>query len=163
MNKEQSTMLKIIIVPIIVILGGFFIWRAGLLEPAPVKLSNSVLTIAPETFDFGEISMAKGNAETKFTLKNDGDEPLKITEVSTSCMCTTAHIDDKHFGMAGMGGSNAADIEMPAKSSKEMIVTFDPNAHGPNAVGSITRVIDIRTNSKISPPKEIIIKGTVIK
>lgn len=162
MTKEQSTILKIIIVPIIVILGGFFVWRAGLLEPASVKLSNSVLTVAPETFDFGTISMAKGNVETKFTLKNDGEEPLIITDVVTSCMCTTAEIDGKIFGMHV---SSAAGIEMPAKSSKEMKVTFDPNAHGPTATGPITRTIDIRTNtdSKISPPKEAIIKGVVVK
>ena len=113
-------------------------------------------------FDFGTISMAKGNVETKFTLKNDGDESLTITEVITSCMCTTAEIDGKTFGMHG---SIAAGIEIPAKTSKEMLVTFDPNAHGPTATGPITRVIDIRTNTdtKISPPKEIIVKGVVVK
>lgn len=160
MNKEQSTILKLAIIPILIIAGGFFAWKIGLLEPTPVTLSNSVLTIAPETFDFGTISMASGNADTKFTLKNDGDEPLTITEVITSCMCTTAQIDDKTFGMHG---NNSTAIEIPAKSSKEMLVTFDPNAHGPAAVGPITRVISIRTNSKIAPPKEILVKGVVVK
>ena len=162
MKKEHSTILKLIIIPIIVILGGFFVWRTGLLEPAPVKLSNSVLTVAPEMFDFGTISMAKGNVETKFTLKNDGNESITITEVVSSCMCTTAQIDGKTFGMHG---ASLANIEISAKGSKEMLVTFDPNAHGPTAVGPITRVIDIRTNTdtKISPPKEAIIKGVVVK
>lgn len=160
MNKEHSTILKIIIIPIIIIIGGFFVWQLGLLEPAPVKLSNSVLTIAPAEFDFGQISMANGNVDTTFTLKNDGEEPVKITEISTSCMCTTAQIEGKSFGMHG---SPNANIEIPAKGSKKMKVIFDPNAHGPTGVGPITRVVYIRTNSKIAPPKEVIIKAVVVK
>lgn len=160
MQKEQKTILGLGLVALLIIVGGVMAWQTKVLEPTPVKSSNAVLSVSPEKFDFGEVSMARGNVSTKFELKNDSDEPLNISEIKTSCMCTTAEVDGQAFGMHG---NNATNIVLPAKSSKEMTVTFDPNAHGPDAVGPITRVISIRTNSSINPPKEIHVIGNVVK
>ena len=49
------------------------------------KFVNGTL-IPEETFwDFGTISMADGNTSHDFVLKNDGNEPVKITKIQTSC------------------------------------------------------------------------------
>ncbi len=160
MIKEQKTILGLGLVALLIIAGGVIAWQMKIFEPTPAKLSNAVLMVSPEKFNFGEVSMARGNVSAKFELKNDSDEPLNISEIKTSCMCTVAEVDGKTFGMHG---NNETNIILPAKSSKEMLVTFDPNAHGPDAVGPITRVISIRTNSGISPPKEIYVTGNVVK
>jgi len=42
-----------------------------------------------ETYDFGEISEEGGYAETIFNFVNEGDQPIKITNVKAACGCTT--------------------------------------------------------------------------
>ena len=54
-----------------------------------------------ENFDFGVIAMKDGNISHKFELKNEGQEPLKIEKVFTSCMCTTAYVTDGSGGKRG--------------------------------------------------------------
>ena len=47
--------------------------------------------VAKETsYDFGTISMTNGKVTRSFEVKNDSAEPLRITKVYTSCMCTLA-------------------------------------------------------------------------
>lgn len=132
-------------------------WKLALFTP---NVSSSHLVLSPPLYDFGEISMAKGNVTTTMMLQNDGDAAVKIIDVRTSCMCTTATIDGIAFGMHQ---NPMADFTIPAKSSKPMAVTFDPNAHGPEATGPIARIIQIRTNSEKTPLVEGRISGNVVK
>lgn len=157
MNPQQSKIARIGASFIIVILAGLLIWKFGLLEP---NVSSSPLTASPAEFDFGDISMAKGNVSTSFLLKNEGSDKLKITNISTSCMCTTATIDGVTFGMHQ---NPTAAFEIKGGESKEIIVTFDPNAHGPEATGPISRIVFIKTNSEKTPQIEVRATGNVIK
>lgn len=45
------------------------------------------MTFVSETHDFGDISRRGGDAEWRFEFVNDGDEPLIITQVKTTCTC----------------------------------------------------------------------------
>src|SRR3989344_5073066 len=76
------------------------------------------LSVDSTYYDFGDVSMAKCLVNHTFKITNEGEGELKISNISTSCMCTTA----------------------------VLVVTFDPNAHGPQATGPITRVITIYSN-----------------
>src|SRR3989344_5925623 len=53
---------------------------------------SSVLTAEETSFDFGAISMAKGNVTHLFAIKNPGADPATISKIYTSCMCTTASL-----------------------------------------------------------------------
>lgn len=155
--QEESKFALVGILFFLIVLGGIALWRFDLLEP---NISDAPLTASPEKYDFGEISMAKGNVQTKILLKNEGNKPLKITDVRTSCMCTIAAIDGVSFGMHK---NPVAAFAIPAGESKEMTVTFDPNAHGPDAVGPIQRVVYIKTNSEKTPTLEMHFTGNVVK
>lgn len=157
MTQEQSKLAKLGLVAVIVILLGLVAWKVNLLTPT---VSSSELTLAPPLYDFGEISMAKGNVTATIALQNNGSEAVKISDVRTSCMCTTATIDGVTFGMHQ---NPLADFTIPGKSSKSMVVTFDPNAHGPEATGPIARIIQIKTNSEKTPLVEARVSGNVIK
>lgn len=109
---------------------------------------STLLTASEKNFDFGEVSMAKGLVEHKFVLKNNSAEAVKIGQVETSCMCTTAFLVTKDgkevgpFGMAGHSGMmNKANLTV--NSGEEIIIraVFDPAAHGPAGVGLIERQI----------------------
>ena len=45
------------------------------------------MTFDSETHDFGDIPRRGGDAEWRFEFINDGDRPLIITQVSTTCTC----------------------------------------------------------------------------
>lgn len=45
------------------------------------------MTFVSETHDFGDIARRGGDAEWQFEFVNDGDEPLIITQLKTTCTC----------------------------------------------------------------------------
>lgn len=109
---------------------------------------DSVLTASTSHFDFGTISMKDGDVSTIFELRNNTDEPITIGKVFTSCMCTSAalSIAGERFGPYGMQGHGfipKVGRELVPGETAELIVTFDPNAHGPAGVGTIQRNVTV--------------------
>jgi hypothetical protein len=120
---------------------------------------------ANETFhDFGIVSMKNGKVTTTFKLKNVKPEPIALTRLYTSCMCTSAEIKvaDKTegpFGMLGHGFVKSFNDMLSPDQDAEVSVTFDPNAHGPAGVGVIERTVTVEgKNGKLA---ELNIKATV--
>ncbi|MBI2463073.1 MAG: DUF1573 domain-containing protein [Candidatus Spechtbacteria bacterium] len=123
------------------------------------EFSASALHVVGDTnFDFGTISMANGRVNHEFNVVNDGNEPVHIYKVYTTCMCTTATIIDEagnelgKFGMPGHGGaSSAADITVAPGKKVKVTAIFDPAAHGPSGVGLAQRSVYLETNSQKFP------------
>ena len=114
------------------------------------KTTSSALVIAPSSFDFGTISMAKGKVAHTFTIKNTGTVPVIIKKIFTSCMCTTATLVTAKgkvgpFGMAGH--MDIPKINKTVALGEEVFIeaTFDPAAHGPAGTGKVHRVVYIET------------------
>jgi hypothetical protein len=62
-------------------------------EKAPVAAPR--ISVEPPSFDFGKALPGK-TLEKQFSLRNFGDAPLVIEQVSTTCGCTAALLDDAH-------------------------------------------------------------------
>lgn len=129
------------------------------------------LALEIDKFDFGDVSMANGLAKKKVKITNTGDGDLKISRMQTSCMCTKVALDAEgkrspEFGMPGHGGgsSNWSQVIKPGESG-ELEIIFDPNAHGPDATGLITRTIDIFSNDGGQDGTQSVINfsGNVVK
>lgn len=107
------------------------------------------LTIKEKRFDLGDVSMADGLAFRKVELKNSGTADLEISSIKTSCMCTQAvlEVEGKKSPKFGMHTSSAFWSEnIKPGQSANLEVIFDPNAHGPNATGPITRTVTLVSN-----------------
>jgi hypothetical protein len=145
MNKKA---IIIIIIAIVAVLGAMAWGYAKMAGPTQAQLSGqSPLTASTTLYDFGTISMAAGTVDHVFAITNPTDQNITITNLQTSCMCTTAYIGTGSarqgpFGMPGMGGVTDADYTIPAHSTDEIDVVFNPAAHGPAGVGDIDRTID---------------------
>ena len=120
---------------------------------APISENEKGFLTAEETaFDFGNVPMYGGKVKHNFTLKNDGQGPVKISKIYTSCMCTEATlISGKSkkgpFGMPGHGGLvTFANQEIAAGESVTMEVEVDPAAHGPQGTGPAKKVVYIETD-----------------
>ncbi len=132
----------------IVIIGGL-IWLGRPTEQSnhsQANIAESLLKSSESIFDFGTISMANGNVSHEFKITNDSAQPVNISKIYTSCMCTSANFklgDKKYgpFGMEGMGGVTSANITLSPGGSGTIEAIYDPNAHGPAGVGSIDRLI----------------------
>lgn len=121
---------------------------------------NVVVGSDPAPANFGTISMQNGKVSQVYILKNGSDVPRTLTAITTSCMCTDAVIDGQTFGMHY---DPAANVVIAPGETKTLTVTFDPNAHGPDAVGPISREVSITSDDPNYPQTKIKFTGMVTK
>lgn len=126
--------------------------------------SSGVLAAQESSFDFGTVSMAAGPVAHRFKVKNTGADPVNISKMYTSCMCTNASLfmGGKTFGPYGMPGHGFVPKINKAVNPGEEVeveVVFDPAAHGPAGVGRIERVVYLENNA--GAPAELGIEAIV--
>ena len=146
---------KIIIGIVVVLVLGAIVWLArpnAKSTDEPIAIGPTVLTVTETNFDFGTISMAKGNVSHMFTVTNTGTELVIINKLYTSCMCTTASIMDGTekvgpFGMPGHSGIPSIKVSLAPGATTQVEAIFDPNAHGPAGVGTISRVVILENSA----------------
>ncbi len=107
---------------------------------------DQALTAEERMFNFGTISMARGEVRHAFKVKNSFSEPMTINKIYTSCMCTTAYlvrVGSKlgPYGMPGHGIVPRIDEKFAPGEEAEVEVVFDPAAHGPAGVGRVDRAV----------------------
>ena len=81
-------------------------------------------------FDFGDVVNGE-IVEQEVSVKNVGGEDLYVSEVLTTCGCTTAAIEPR---------------VIPSGGEATLQVTFDSGAHGPYLEGEIIRRVILVTN-----------------
>src|SRR3989338_2112889 len=149
----------------ILIVGG--LWGLKYMQPQKsetLSASAGLLKLDEELYDFGSISMAAGKVSHKFKIINSGTEPLKVEKIYTSCMCTEATLiqGGKNYGPYGMPGHGfvpRAGQTLAPNEEAEILVEFQPAAHGPAGVGYIERAVIIEDDS--GPIADFMIKTTV--
>ena len=123
----------------------------GLIAPVSEN-EKGFLTAEKAAFDFGNVPMYGGKVKHNFTLKNNGQGPVKISKIYTSCMCTEATLITSQskkgpFGMPGHGGLiTFANQEIGAGGEAMLEVEVDPAAHGPQGTGPAKKVVYIETD-----------------
>lgn len=123
-----------------ILAGGFTHWledgqgvEAGLSQPISGFISDeggTGLEVVPEIYDFGKIKKENGTVSTSFTVKNITDSEILITEITTSCGCTTAEIEAK--------------LIQPG-TAQTLTVIFDPNFHK-EPDGKFSRTVFLQTS-----------------
>ena len=155
LNQDVKISLGIALFTVLVFVGIIALARSNSAESEGLQASNPSLLLANEvSFDFGTISMAKGKVSYAFKIKNPTTEPITLTKIYTSCMCTTASLlnGSKKLGPFGMPGHGAVprinSILQPGEEA-DLEVVFDPAAHGPAGVGKIERAVYVESKSSV--------------
>ena len=164
-KMKQKTVLIVIGIITFAILGTGA-WLLSRPTGVEVEKSDQAKAEVGETnYDWGEIKINGGNTEKVFLIKNTGTGPLKLSGVSTSCMCTIAQviIDGKESPFFAMHQKSSWVGEIPAGKEAELKIVFDPAFHGPSGVGQMIRQIVVETNDKDNPQLEFMLKGNVVK
>jgi len=113
-------------------------------QPSGVRALASVSPF----HNFGNISMAAGKVSKVYWIKNISGDPLTISKLYTSCMCTDATLITKAgkkgpFGMPGHGPTPRIEERLAPGETAQVEVVFDPAAHGPAGIGQTDRVTTI--------------------
>lgn len=150
--------------------GGYFFF-----QNYSLKTNDAAIPVSSKNYsthqDLGQISMSKGVRQLSYTFKNNSDQPLQLNNLYTSCMCTKVKIivGGQESAFAGMQGHKSGlmpinpNMELEPGQKAELLVEFDPNAHGPKGVGPMTRSIILETNSPDSPQQQFTFAGVVVK
>ena len=101
-----------------------------------------VITFEKTDHDFGKINEADGKVTTIFTFKNEGMEPLVLSNVRASCGCTTPKWPRQPIEPGQTG---------------DITVTYNPNGRP----GRFTKTVTITSNAT-EPTTRVTIKGEVI-
>ena len=145
-NEFGFSGVAVIIILTLLIFAGIFIIGEGVGIKNDASGNASLLQASEKVYDFGTISMAKGNVEKIFKVTNPTEKDIFVKTVTTSCMCTSAYIvkdgsEKGPFKMPGMGYVPPANETIKAGGSMDIKVVYDPNAHGPAGVGIIDRFV----------------------
>lgn len=132
-SKPRLMFITIVFLPALILAGCN--WGGG----------DPQVKVSPVGFDFGDIG--SDSVTTTFAVSNQGNGPLQIESVTTSCGCTTAEISHQTIG--------------PGESAN-LTVNFDPQAHA-GAVGQFLRSVYLRTNDPANPEVEVQIKANVVE
>jgi len=134
-------------------------FREELVKAAPAD--RPIISLTPETFDFGNVSQKGGVVTTFFELKNEGKKDLVIERLDTSCGCTSASIvfkgkEGPRFAMAGHGIENPKNwsLTIPAGETAKLKVYYDPNVHK-DFRGPAIREISVYSNDPIDFEKKV--------
>ncbi len=154
--KNLITLILIIAVLIV----GLFLWKGkkspaagGVIATLSGPTTQASVAEPSSAYDFGLVSMAKGNVEHDFAITNTTDSDVTINQAETSCMCTEALLklpDGKEmgpYGMSGHGSSFSRSVGAIIKPGEAITVKviFNPAAHGPSGIGKIERVVTLST------------------
>ncbi|MBE6202302.1 MAG: DUF1573 domain-containing protein [Rikenellaceae bacterium] len=106
------------------------------------KPEGAEITFSSSVIDLGTLSQDDDPQVLRLAYTNTGDLPLVVTEVQTSCACTTVQCDRKKV-MPGERGS--------------IVVTMDP-AKAPD--GTFYRVLKVYSTSR-SGVKHVTLKAVI--
>jgi hypothetical protein len=104
--------------------------------------------IAPEVKTLALGEMPNGEvAEREIAVRNDGDAPLVVARITTSCGCTTATLEP---------------MTIAPSESGVLRVTFDSGAHGPDLRGPILREVVLASNDPAQPEVVVEVTATIL-
>ena len=110
-------------------------------SPEPPAPPAPRLAVEPAAFDFGRV-LPERTLRRQFSLRNFGSADLAIENVSTTCGCTAALLDDKVLKPGGRA---------------TLRVTFETR----NYSGKVRRSVLIKSNDPQHPTAEIKLEATV--
>ncbi len=158
----------LLILPLLLLLTGC-IDKPATDQTSKPQASQSVgfIDIKLNNLDQGEIPMSEGKIDIPFTFYNGGKEAVVLFSGQTSCMCTEAVVQNSDGTVSPRLTFHGAPAQInqvlePGEEA-QLIATYDPNAHGPDATGPIIRDIIVQTNSARTPQVKFKFQGEVVK
>ena len=151
----------------IVVIGGSYFVLVGNQKPATAITSYSSSdkekpkVEAKTTFSDLGIMKVSEDKSTNFKLKNIGQKPLQLSNVSSSCNCAFGQviINGKESDLFGMG--NVSDFAGEVLPGKEAIIKVTYRSFIMPVYGTVGREIYVSTNDPENPKLIFKVKAIV--
>lgn len=164
MNEKKIIILAVIATVALIGIAVFYLSKSA--TPAVIVASDKVVVETDDKqYDWGSIYYNAEKAERIFTIKNAGTQILKLSNVKTSCTCTTAQIitDGGSSPLFSMHSTPGWEGQVQPGSEAQLKVVFDQAFHGLSGIGPVERFITLSTNDPKNPKIEFVLKGNVVK
>jgi hypothetical protein len=102
------------------------------------------IVVEPRSQDLGERSQE--HLELAYIVRNAGKNTLQIEQITTTCSCTQASVDQAN---------------VPPGGSTTLHVVMDPQKD--NLYGSLFRIVTIQSNDPASPQVQVVFHVTIPK
>ncbi len=161
---SKKIIITILAASLIILVGGVAL-LSKTTTPTITASLNAKAFAEEKTYDWGVIKYNDPKATKIFKIKNTGTDILKLSNIKTSCSCTSAQVktDQGKSPLFGMHGTSSWVGEVEPGGQAELEVVFDQRFHGPTGVGPVTRIITAQTNDANSPKLEFTLTGTVVR
>ena len=111
------------------------------------------IALEPQKVDLGDVSAKEGKVETSITIKNYGQTDLTVSNLSTSCGCTTVSVvnngEEGPLFSTGTPSEGWSTTIQPGETA-ELKIYYDPNVHK-DARGPMMREIYVSSNDPVDP------------
>lgn len=167
--NDKKFFISLGVLTILFLFGGVFFVNQKMdysqTKPESSVLRETTLSVEKTTYEWGKIGLNDGDVAAIFEITNQGNQPLQLSKLITSCMCTTAQLSlaGKQSPIFGMHNKSAYIFEVPPQETAKLKVIFDPAFHGPTGVGSITRQVTLATNDPNQPELKFSLTALVIR
>lgn len=133
-----------------------------ILEKQFPEEERSKITVSPQSYDLGNVSVNDDVVNASFKIKNEGKNKLIINKIETSCGCTSASLlyngqKSPKFNTAQSEVNQQNQnwsLEIPARGEATLIVYYDP-AFNQDFRGTAIREVLIHSNDPIYPVKNV--------
>jgi hypothetical protein len=133
-------MKKYLIVLFLAFVGTSAFAQKPAVQPAAQKVDGAVITLEKTAHDFGDISQGDV-VEQIFKFTNTGNQPLIISEIKTTCGCTTP-VFPKNPIMPGASGEIKVGFNSAGKANKQTkVLPIISNAANDASITFTTNVI----------------------
>lgn len=109
---------------------------------SPVFSLPTLEVLNGSTYDFGDVYRGQ-KVNHQFTLRNAGNDTLRISRVSASCGCTAAI---------------ASTDVVPPQGRADINATFNSEGYG----GRVSKYISVTSNDPVNPTQQLVITGNVL-
>lgn len=159
---DNKSIIGYLIVVIILVVG---LVMLGSRNTAPATASpddpnRPQAVVDSKLFDFGDMSN-NDIRDHVFSVTNNGQSDLVLSQVSTSCDCTYAYItaNGETSPKFTMHGTNKWSTNVKSGERAEIKIVYEPAimpVHGP-----VTRMVAITTNDPVNPTLEFNISANL--
>jgi len=174
MRKTKSTLnqmrpiVGIVLFSIVFISGAYFVISSG--EKSQVPITNysvqdknrPIVDTTETSFDMGTIHVSD-TKEKDFAIKNTGTKPLLLSEISSSCGCTSAQIIYKGILSKAFSMHNQSNYVAQIEPNTSAIVKVVYMPFTMPVYGVVERQVFMSTNDPTKPKLEFKIKANVQK
>ena len=156
----------IVFLSIVIIAGSYVVLRAKTpLAVSVTKYSTNdnqkpKVEIDRTSYDLKSIKVSD-TASAKFTIKNTGNKPLQLFDISSSCGCTVGQVIYKGQESAEYGMHSVGSFATPIESGTEATVKVIYRPFVMPVYGAVQREVYISTNDPENPKLVLQVKALV--